>query len=334
MNVKMMCVPNHALTTFPVTDHFPFGPVHLITAADPDLPAPLKPVYVADHLHLRCHDIDEPIPGFRHPNTEHAAAVRDFHQKHRGEENFLFSCTAGAGRSQAVMAALCVLSGSNPTNVFQNASYNRLLYRLVVEAGGGVVPPEPLVSMVVRLKYPVDRAAAFLLSMERQRYKNWQVVFVSDGPMTEQYKHPIARQLLDHRCSVIETTEKAGRWGHPYRQFGIDRALLNGSDFIGLSNDDNYYAPGYLDQMIYALETEHADLVLCDYLAHYHGYQVVKSSPQPFGCDLGSWLARADLVKSTPWEGVEFTSDGLYVERLAAKAKGIAYVRRPLFVHN
>lgn len=333
--MKVMCTPTHFLGQFPVTQHFPFGDVPLITFADPDLPLPPKPAWVKDRLHVHCHDLGEAIPGFRPPDAGNAKAILDFYERHKEAGNLLVSCTAGAGRSPAVIAALATLNRApaEADRVFRQGTYNRLLYKLIVEAGGGTVPPEPLVSLVVRLKYPPDRIAALIMSMERQRWKNWEMIVVTDGPLTPWYEHPASRWLIDGRVQVVQTAESKGRWGHPHRQLGIDRALQD-ADFIGLSNDDNYYVPGYLDQMVYALESQQADLVLCDYLSHYHGWQVVRTKPEPFHCDLGCWLARAALVKATPWQGAEFTSDGDYVERLAKAAQKVVKVDRPLFCHN
>jgi hypothetical protein len=51
-------------------------------------------------------------------------------------------------------------------------------------------------------------------------------------------------------------------------------------------------------------------------------------------CDVGNWLAKARLVKTTPWTVFSSEGDGKYVQALAGKAKSVAYVRRPLFIHN
>jgi hypothetical protein len=95
-----------------------------------------------------------------------------------------------------------------------------------------------------------------------------------------------------------------------------------------LSNDDNYYVPGYLEQMLAALDE--ADIAMCQALHSYSGWGVV-----PAGTDLGSWIARAALVRQVPWTGQDFTSDRDYLQSLVALAPGrVAMVQRPLFVHN
>lgn len=314
------------------------GKVNLITLSDPGLPQPPTPVWAMRHLHLAFHDIDEPVPGFVEPTAEHAQQLIRFYDECHGDPNLLVSCTAASGRSPAVVAAFAVANGVHPSvnadlrTVFATGTYNRLLYRLILEACGESVPAEPLVSIVCRMKWPADRAAAFIHCMRRQRWKSWELILVSDGPLGGSYSGSLLELQDDRRrVRVVETKEKLGRWGHPYRQLGID--LCKGQ-YIGLNNDDNYLVPGYIDQLVFALEDADADLAICNYLGHYMGWKVVDSRPTRYHCDLGAWLARASLVAATPWVGVEFDSDGAYIQDLAAGARRVVKVQQPLFVHN
>ena len=301
------------------------GPTDLITLTDPGLPHPEKPPWVRDHLQLSFHDIDEPMPGFTEPNREHASALFHFHDNRRDAAGLVVACLAAAGRSQAVVAALNTLHDMQPKMIFSLATYNRLLYQLIVEAGGGYVPPEPLVSIVVRIKYPGDRLSALLLSLRRQRWKNWELISVTDGSRYD------TAGYCDSRHVVIQTEQRQERWGHPHRQQGIDAAR---GAFIALGNDDNYYTPGFIDQMVYALQSQDADMAVCHYLGHYLGWQHIPAVPKAGHCDLGCFMAKASLVRSVPWEGQEFNSDGLYIEKLARKAGKVVEVSRPLFIHN
>src|SRR5262249_30258736 len=152
-------------------------------------------------------------------------------------------CQVGVGRSHAVQAALLKIFGGDYKDVLHHGTYNRKLYKLMLEAAGVVIDPEPMVSMAVRVKYAPDRLHLFLLSIQRQRHENWEVIAVTDGP------NPAAVELVecmrDPRIRLIETEKPLGLWGHPYRQIGLDACR---GDFIGLSNDDNYYVPGYFEQ--------------------------------------------------------------------------------------
>jgi GT2 family glycosyltransferase len=178
----------------------------------------------------------------------------------------------------------------------------------------------------------VDRLNLLLLSLRRQRYTNWDAVIVTDGPDRDAAE--LVESMTDPRLRVIQTPERKGRWGHPYRQIGLEAAAEHGA-FVGMANDDDYYAPGYLEQMVQALEWTPADLVLCGMLHAYNGWAATAgfARPDAVSADVGCWLARAELVKRTPWSGAEFTSDSEYVRRLAAGGRSVS-INRPLHVKN
>jgi hypothetical protein len=162
----------------------------------------------------------------------------------------------------------------------------------------------------------------FILSMQRQRHENWELICVTDGPNIAAVRQ--VEEIGDPRIRVIETGKRLGRWGHPYRQLGLDACR---GEFIGMSNDDNYYVPGYIEQMLYALDD--ADLATCQTVHSYLGWQITEE------VDVGSWIARAAIVKATPWTGQDHLSDQDYFQALASRARGsVITVKRPLFVHN
>ena len=293
------------------------SPEHLATIRDRER--------VLERRDLIFHDATDDFGLVRSPSDEDARCILEFARRHESAPHLVLQCQVGVGRSLGARAALLKINGGDYRSALHPGTHNRALYRKILAVAGAQPDPEPLVSLVVRVKYGPDRMAAFLLAIRRQRYDNWELVFVSDGP------NPQARAVLDwaadERVRLVETEHARGNWGHPYRQHGIDSAR---GDLVGLSNDDNYYVPGYLEQMVNALEREGADLAMCDMLHSYWGWRPLRA-----GHDVGSWIARRELVRRTPWEGEDFFSDARYLERLKKNADGrIAIVDRPLFVHN
>jgi hypothetical protein len=67
----------------------------------------------------------------------------------------------GIGRSLAALAALMKIGGADPRPLLHRGTHNRVLYRKILEAAGLHPDPEPLVSLVVRVKYSPDRLTAF-----------------------------------------------------------------------------------------------------------------------------------------------------------------------------
>jgi hypothetical protein len=307
------------------------GPsVAVISMHDFGTPPPRVRTTCLEQLVLCVNDTVSPLTSGVMPNKEIAKAILDFAQKHQKDATvFVAQCEAGVGRSVAVAAALTKIWGGDPTPLLRRGTHNRLLYRLILEAAGEPpLPIQPLASIVVRIKYPVDRLQAFLLSMQRQRYTAWECVLITDGP------RPDVREFLatakPPNCRFIETPEVKGCWGYHYKQQGIDACQ---GEFIGLQNDDNWLCPGFLEQLVWAL-SDGAELALCDMVHSHLGWQHYQTSPRPGECDLGSWLARTELVRKVAWPGTNFDSDGVFVQRMAEMAKRVVNVRRPLYVHN
>jgi hypothetical protein len=244
-------------------------------------------------------------------------------KENRGIPNLVFQCQAGVGRSRAALAALMKIYGVDPKEVLHQGTYNRGLYRRLLTAAGAALDPEPLVSMNVRVKYAPDRLRLFLLAMQRQRYENWEVVAVTDGPNESAAR--LVAEMQDPRIRLIQTERRLGCWGHPHRQLGLDACR---GEFIGMSNDDNYYVPGYLEQMLHALED--ADIAMCATLHNYMGWDATYP-----GEDLGCWIARRWAVRQVPWPGIDFEADRQYMKLLTELPQvRVAKVNKTLFVHN
>ncbi len=301
------------------------GPCAVICMADsePQLANIKDANNIRARLDLIFNDATDAFQLVRPPSLEDARKILDFVEAHRDEPCLVIQCEVGVGRSQAAAAALARIAGRDNRSILRGGTYNRRMYRLLLSAANVPADPEPLVSINVRVKYAPDRLELFLLAMRRQRYENWEVVAVTDGP------NPTAAQLVsrcnDPRIRLIETEKALGMWGHPHRAKGI--AACRG-EFIGLSNDDNYYVPGYLEQMLFALED--ADLAVCPMLHSYYAWKRVAA-----GGDIGCWIARASLVRSVPWPGIHFHADLDFYNALVAQAGDrVVKLDRPLFVHN
>lgn len=279
----------------------------------------------APALQIICDDAAEDYGQVRSPNIDQARSILDFVKQHAEREYLICQCEKGIGRSRATAAAIGRLSGGNPSIFLEPCTHNRKLYALLCAAGGKPLPAEPLVSMVVRCKYAPTRLAGFILAMQRQRHENWELIAVTDG---EQWNW---NAEADSRIKIISTDQAKGRWGHPYRQLGIDLAR---GEFLGLSNDDNYYVPGYFERMLLAL-TDDVDLAYCDTVHSYLGWDVQQpAGPKRGQVDLGGFLVRRSLTDQVKFTGMDWEADGRYVEDLAAISRKSVHVPYPLFVHN
>jgi hypothetical protein len=284
-----------------------------------------------DHLRVECNDVTEHMLGLDPPSNETAATILRFMLSHSETENFIVTCEQGTGRAAAVTAALFRLYGNDKAadELLFRGVHNRLLYKLLMEEGRLPMPQEPLVSVIVRAQFPVNYIRSFMLSLERQRYENWQAVVVTDGP------RPDIREELAHydgRVKLIETVERKWAWGNAHRQVGLDACE---GEYVCMGNDDNQICPGYLEQLVNVLNDGN-DLALCDCIHSYFGYAYQESEPRRCGVDLSAWMARAELAKSVEWPGAYSEADGEYVERMA-RACGphkIGKIDKALVFHN
>lgn len=259
------------------------------------------------------------------PTEADAKRILEFIQRAEdssGVEHIVAQCQAGVGRSVAICAALAESRGQRWE---QMAVYNRTLYRLLLAEMGRIPRPESLVSLAVRVKYDAETLMAFLISLRKQRYDNWEAVAFTDG------LRPDIRELLKLMPGapvvLMENSPTKGRWGHPYRQAALEQCR---GEWIGTNNDDNYLTPGYIEQMVLAGERSGAKLVLCHAVHRYSSWGV-----SGCGQDLACWLARRELVRAVPWTDCDFLADEKYLNRLIEAAGGsVVEVPRPLVVKN
>jgi hypothetical protein len=191
------------------------------------------------------------------------------------------------------------------------------------------VPGRPLVSLAVAAYGEPDELACLLYSLRCQTYDRWEAVVVHDGPGPA--ARDVVTRLNDPRVRLVETPERKGQYGHPWRRLGIDACS---GDFMGLSNADNYYAPVYFEAMLSALVTQGADFAYSDMVHSYLRWGALRTRPEKGHLDLGAWVARAGLVKATEWWDLGFMGDGTFIEDLLEKARKVVHVPGCLFVHN
>ena len=69
------------------------------------------------------------------------------------------------------------------------------------------------------------------------------------------------------------------------------------------------------------------DLVFCDMVHSHFQWSAFRCGPARGLIDVGCWVGRAGLVKSTPWRDHGFLGDGTYFEDLCHKAATVRRIR-------
>jgi hypothetical protein len=109
------------------------------------------------------------------------------------------------------------------------------------------------------------------------------------------------------------------------------------TDYILMSNDDNYYVPRFVEFMLNAVD-QRAGIIYCDTVHSHCDYDYHHSELKENHIDMGAFMVRADVAKSVGFNHDHFSADGTYAEecmrRCNIKSLRAVKVKKPLFVHN
>ncbi len=175
-----------------------------------------------------------------------------------------------------------------------------------------------------------------------QTIQNFEILVMHDGPDEE------TRLILEDyaknypgKVTPYFSDNRYNDYGHSLRDLGI---AMCKSQYLLLTNDDNYYAPVFIENMFEAIETQKLDIVYCD-MVHSHvfpelpnpiGYQTLITEPRRWRIDIGAFIARTDLAKIVGFRDKGFEGDATYFEDLLSLVPEpkVGKVEKVLFVHN
>lgn len=123
-------------------------------------------------------------------------------------------------------------------------------------------------------------------------------------------------------------------YGHSLRAYGIQNAKC---EYLLITNDDNYYVPTFVSEMITTIESNRSDMVYCNMLHSHTFYKApFRTYLKKGAIDIGAIVVRTELAKKVGWQDKSFAGDGTYCEELLQSKKDIKVrkIRKTLFVHN
>jgi hypothetical protein len=179
-------------------------------------------------------------------------------------------------------------------------------------------------------------------SFLNQTKSNWKLVAYHDGPDDEfcTVMDRFARAApgkIAHRCTDVRHND----WGHSLRDEGLSHAS---SDYVLLTNDDNYYVPRFVEFVTEAIISRQPDVVLYD-MVHSHdrpggrptpAYSYFQTAYRRCSIDIGSAVVRTSLAKAVGFRDKTHDGDATYFEDLARHRPelSVCKVPRVIFVHN
>jgi len=175
---------------------------------------------------------------------------------------------------------------------------------------------------------------SLVASFQAQTWDNWKMLIYHDGPLDRNIRLEWDQQVKDNRVDLIETAERKQKFGHPHRQKAVD-TLCATCQWVMLTNDDNWYAPVFLEWLLAAGTKKGAKFVYCDMVHSHKLWKYLPTQPRYRHLDLGGFLVHSSLAKKHPFDKTAFNADGDWINRLAVAAGSrIEKVPHVLFVHN
>ena len=201
---------------------------------------------------------------------------------------------------------------------------------------------DPQVTVVVAAYRRYEQLPVLIHSFLCQTLQNFKLLILHDGPdermqaLLEDYgqRH---RERIGYAFSPVRHND----YGHSLREWGITLAQ---TPYLLITNDDNYYAPRFLEYMFAAIERQNLDVVMCN-MIHSHenpgrrrqsSYKLFVTHPHKFEMDIGCFIVRTSYAKQTGFRDKTHDGDGTYFEDIlqCTPPPRVGKVARVLFVHN
>ena len=164
----------------------------------------------------------------------------------------------------------------------------------------------------------------------------WNLHIVYDGPAPD-----IIQEIMglyeDNRINFYCSQKRNGCYGHPNRRKALEKLKGDDSDFVLLTNDDNYYVPVFVEQMLQAA-TRTVGIVSCNTVHSHFQYKVHESRLIENGIDMGAFIVRYPIAKNIGFKYDDFSADGKYAVECAEACRAcrmeVVHIPKPYFVHN
>lgn len=195
----------------------------------------------------------------------------------------------------------------------------------------------PSCSLVTLICPMYNSYPQIISSLIMQTHKHWRLLLIHDGPNEMDY----GELIKDHRIRYIETEKRIGNWGHGLRAWALSNMdeLVPGTDFIVITNSDNYHSPVYIEYLLRGLENNPDKVAAyCSEMVHsYKAWQVIPCSLKLGFIDSAGVMVRKDMACEVGWKDItSHSSDFTYFSDIIKKYGADKWEKVPgcLFVHN
>jgi len=165
---------------------------------------------------------------------------------------------------------------------------------------------------------------------------NWVLHIIHDGPASVDVI-AVMSAYRDPRILFECTPQVNGFWGHPNREYGLRKLILNHYDYVLITNDDNMYVPAFVEYFMKECRKPNVGFVYCDTVHSYMGYSILKTQIKENYIDMGSFIVKIDVAKKVGFRHRHLSADGTYAVECANYCRqrklSLVPIPKPLFIH-
>lgn len=175
-------------------------------------------------------------------------------------------------------------------------------------------------------------------SMLCQTYPHWELIIIHDGPNSTGLRE-IVERYNDQRISYIETEKRSGNWGHSIRREWIKKMKDHDTDYIVVTNADNYHVPVFTEYMLKGFDC-HPDTVAtyCTKMVHsYRAWDAQNCSLARGYIDCAGAMIKKKYAVEVGWNDVSsHSADWFFFKDIMDKYGSHLWAMVPgcLLIHN
>jgi glycosyltransferase involved in cell wall biosynthesis len=193
------------------------------------------------------------------------------------------------------------------------------------------------ISIIVVAYKRYNQIKCLLYSLLSQTYENFEVIVLHDG-IDETHANTMADFSEDPRIQYVQTNVRYDDWGMSLRNIGL--SMVTG-DVVVNTNDDNYYTPNWLREVVSAFEND--PVVNFVYYPMVHSHNIIQNHnqsdygffvPELKRCyiDMGQFAVKREIIEDHNFKS-DPEADGQLIEEMLPKLNTV-YIDKVLFVHN
>jgi glycosyltransferase involved in cell wall biosynthesis len=192
-------------------------------------------------------------------------------------------------------------------------------------------------SFIITAYQRYNNIQCLIHSLLLQTYDNFEVIIIHDG-YDQKHEEVIKPYLNDIRFKYIYTDHRYNDWGMTLRNKGLE--MVDG-DWIINTNDDNYYVPVYLEELVKVIENKNeCNFVYYDCVLSHNN--IINHNKKDYGLlipeirhsyiDMGQFAVKKEVISKYKFH-LTAPADGILIEEMKHELKP-EYIDKILFVHN